>query len=127
MVFFDLSVSKSLAHSASAAVMIADDDPPGMMALRVDPSRMPPQYSSSSALKVMPMGASNTPVFFTWPLTANRRVPPFFGTSPMRLYSSPPRLMIGGRLASVSTLLTAVGCLKRPPPALAGKGGLRRG
>ena len=43
MVFFALSVSKSVAQSASSAVMIADDAPPGMIALRVDPSRIPPQ------------------------------------------------------------------------------------
>ncbi len=58
MVFFAFRVSKSLAQSASAAVMIALEDPPGMIAFKVLPSRMPPQYSSSSLRKVMPIGAS---------------------------------------------------------------------
>src|SRR5438445_132917 len=37
MVFFALSVSKSLAQSASAAVMTADEAPPGMMAFHIEP------------------------------------------------------------------------------------------
>src|SRR5437868_3051678 len=126
IVFFALSVSKSLAQSASSAVITADELPPGMIALSLLLPRIPPQYSSSRTRKVVPIGASCTPGPFTWPLTANRRVPPFLGT-PTLVNQSPPFSTITGRLASVSTLLTAVGCLNSPPPALAGKGGLRRG
>ena len=126
MVFLALRVSKSEAHSASSAVITAAELPPGMIALSFFPSRIPPQYSSSKTRKVVPIGASCTPGRFTWPLTAYRRVPPFLGT-PTLANHSPPFSTMTGRLASVSTLLTAVGCLNRPPPALAGNGGLSRG
>src|SRR5437879_1707293 len=126
MVFLALSVSKSEGQSASSAVITAEELPPGMIALSFLFPRIPPQYSSSSTRKVVPIGASCTPGSVTCPLTAYRRVPPFLGT-PTFANQSPPFSTMTGRFASVSTLLTAVGCLKSPPPALAGKGGLRRG
>src|SRR5258705_13034674 len=107
--------------------MIADEAPPGMIAFKVEPSRMPPQYSSSSALKVMPIGASKTPVFFEWPLTANRRGPPFFGIRPTRLNAAPPMFTITGGFARVSPVFTAVGRVENPPPPVAGDGGLTAG
>ncbi len=74
---------------------------------------------------VTPNSTSNTPGFRTCPETANRRVP-FEFSAPRSANAAPPLLTIHGRLDSVSTLLTTVGCRYRP--LAAGKyGGLRRG
>ena len=74
---------------------------------------------------VTPFGTSNTPGWLTCPDTANIRIPVDVG-APMSWNDWPDSLMIHGTSASVSTLLTIVGC--RYNPLEAGKnGGLRRG
>ena len=59
---------------------------------------------------VTPNSTSNTPGLLTWPDTANRRVPVDVG-EPRAAKAAPPSFTIHGRLASVSTLLTIVGCM----------------
>ena len=59
---------------------------------------------------VTPNSTSNTPGFFTWPDTANMRVP-LEVSAPSAANASPPLVMIHGRFDSVSTLLTMVGCM----------------
>ena len=61
----------------------------------------------------MCIDVSNTPGFFTCPLTQNSFGPPFF-SGPRPANHSAPFIRIDGRLQSVSTLLTAVGQLYRP-------------
>ena len=61
-----------------------------------------------SSRSVMLIGASNTPGFFTWPLTQYNFGPPFF-SGPSDAYHSAPLDTIDGTLHNVSTLLTAVG------------------
>ena len=97
------------------------DDPPGITAFSVWPSRMPPAYSKISSLSVTFIGASNTPGRFTWPLTQNSFGPPFF-SGPSAAYHSAPRVITSGTLQSVSTLFTAVG--QPHAPCEAGNGGL---
>ena len=70
------------------------------------------------------MGSSYSPGFFTCPDTPNNRVPPL-PSVPRPAYQAAPLVMIWGRLARVSTLLTTVGPPNRPTTA--GKGGLIRG
>src|SRR5579862_9860519 len=73
---------------------------------------------------VVPLGSSYTPGLTTWPLTQNKRLPPFFSL-PNFAYHSAPLLMMGGTQAMVSTLLITVG--QPNNPITAGNGGLRRG
>ena len=61
----------------------------------------------------MPMGTSISPVFITLPVSAKILVPLLLAV-PMFENQAPPRLMMGGILAKVSTLLISVGLPKRP-------------
>ncbi len=92
------------------------------------PWRMPSQYwgaSSRSRNVVVPWTTSNTPGRLTCPDTANMRMPGD-ASDPTALKASPPFSTIHGRLDSVSTLFTIVGCRYRP--LAAGKnGGFSRG
>ena len=72
----------------------------------------------------IPSGISKLPGFLTLPETDTSFVP-VEPCVPIFAYSSPPISMIGGTVASVSTLLISVGPWYRP--WLAGNGGLRRG
>ena len=85
---------------------------------------MPPPISKIISLRVVPIGTSTNPVFFTFPASANILVPlPFF--VPSCLYHSEPSERITGILANVSTLLILVGLFHNPE--FAGKGGRGRG
>ena len=99
-----------------------------MNALTARPSRTPPQYSGASINirnVVTPFGHLEDPGRLTCPDTANIRIPVDVD-APMSWKACPDSLMIHGTLASVSTLLTIVGCMYKPLEA--GKyGGFRRG
>ena len=102
--------SKLAWMSSSLGNRIGTDDPPGITAFSVRPSRTPPARPSTSSRSVMFIGASYTPGRFTWPLTQYSFGPPFFsGPSPAN--HSAPFFRISGTFDSVSTLLTAVGQL----------------
>src|SRR4051812_44618763 len=96
------------------------DDPPGITALSVRPSRTPPAWPSISSRSVMDIDASYTPGRRTWPLTQYSFGPPFF-SGPSWANHSGPLSTMSGTFASVSTLFTAVGQLYRPTTA--GNGG----
>ena len=64
------------------------------------------------------------PGFLTCPERPTSLGPPFFSV-PCSCHQSPPRSMIVGTQAIVSTLLTIVG--HENSPTTAGNGGLRRG
>src|SRR2546425_10365431 len=115
-----LSPSTSMVTSISAAVRIAADPPPGTTAFS-RPVPLTPPAIAISCRKVIDTGASYTAGFFTRPDTEYMRVPPCV-LVPSPANHSAPRAMIGGTQASVSTLLTIVGCPKAP--LMAGKGGL---
>ena len=72
----------------------------------------------------MPSGTSISPVFATFPVTANVFVPGEPGV-PIFRYSSAPISMMSGIVANVSTLLMTVGLCQSPD--CAGKGGLGAG
>src|ERR1044071_2524635 len=95
---------------------IGTDDPPGITALSVRPSRTPPAWPSISSRSVMFIDASYTPGFFTCPLTQYSFGPPFF-SGPSAEYHSAPFFTISGTLQSVSTLFTAVGLPYKPTTA----------
>src|SRR5438874_10303851 len=103
---------------------IGTDDPPGITAFSLRPSRTPPAQPSINSRSVIFIDASYTPGRFTWPLTQYSFGPPFF-SGPRLAYHSAPRRRISGTLHNVSTLLTAVGLPYRPTTA--GNGGLLRG
>jgi hypothetical protein len=87
--------------------------PPGMNALTVRPSRIPPQYSgASNSMRnvVTPFGTSNTPGRATCPDTAKSRMPVEVG-APISWNAWPDSLMIHGMFDNVSTLFTMVGCM----------------
>src|SRR5580765_6777130 len=67
-----------------------------------------------SSRSVTFIDASNTPGFFTWPLTQYSFGPPFF-SGPTEAYHSAPFATMMGTLQSVSTLLTAVETLCNVP------------
>src|SRR4029453_12788733 len=58
--------------SSCSGSRIGTDEPPGITALSVRPSRTPPARSSISSRSVMFIDASNTPGFFTPPLESPR-------------------------------------------------------
>src|SRR5438552_12696041 len=95
---------------------IGTDDPPGITALSVRPSRTPPAHPSISSRSVMLIDASKTPGRRTWPLTQYSFGPPFF-SGPSAAYHSAPFATMRGALYNVSTLLTAVGLPYRPTGA----------
>ncbi len=99
------------------------EEPPGITAFSVWPSRTPPAISSSSRNGV-PIGTSKLPGLFTWPETEKIFTPPLFGL-PSFMNQSPPLRMMAGTEARVSVLLMVVGLPYRPK--LAGNGGLKRG
>src|SRR5689334_1901981 len=99
------------------------DEPPGMTALSLRPSRIPPAISSSAGNGV-PSLISKLPGRATSPDTEKILVPPLFGRPRFRNHS-PPLRMIHGTAANVSVLLIVVGLPYRPK--LAGNGGLKRG
>ena len=78
--------------------------------MSVRPSRTPPACPSINSRSVMLIDASNTPGFFTCPLTQYSFGPPFF-SGPSFANQSAPFETMSGTLQSVSTLLTAVGLL----------------
>src|SRR5919204_4115258 len=104
--------SKLAAVSSCDGNRIGTDDPPGMTALSVRPSRTPPACPSISSRSVMFIDASYTPGRLTWPLTQYSFGPPFF-SGPRPAYHSGPLDTISGTLHSVSTLFTAVGFAER--------------
>src|SRR5262249_28584817 len=83
-----------------------------------------PPASSISSRKVVPMATSYTPGCAMCPQRQNSLVPDE-SSVPVAANVAPPSRRIQGTLASVSTLLTAVGW--RQSPAWVGKGGLLRG
>ena len=84
------------------------EGPPVCTALKLRPSGTPPPISKMISRRVMPMGTSIRPVFWTRPARAKTFVPLLFSV-PMRANQSPPLRRMGGMLANVSTLLISVG------------------
>ncbi len=80
--------------------------------------------SCTISRSVVPIGTSTRPVLVTLPTTEKTFVP-LLDSVPMEENHSPPRLIITGTFAHVSTLLIFVGLLHRPD--WAGKGGRIRG
>src|SRR5512138_1877499 len=72
------------------------------------------------SLRVIPMGTSTRPVFFTFPTRENILVP-LLPAVPTEAKAAGPLLMIRGILAQVSTLLMLVGLSQSP--LTAGNGG----
>src|SRR5690242_14130184 len=99
------------------------DEPPGITALSLRPSRMPPAISSSAGNGV-PSLISKFPGRATSPDTEKIFVPPLLGRPRFKNHS-PPLRMIHGTAAKVSVLLIVVGFPYTPK--LAGNGGLKRG
>ena len=83
------------------------DEPPGITALSIRPSRMPPASSSRSRNGV-PSGTSKLPGRATCPDTEKHFTPPLFGR-PSSMNQSPPLRMMEGTDANVSVLLIVVG------------------
>src|SRR3989338_8381285 len=84
------------------------DGPPICAALQFLLRAMPPPMSKIISLMVVRMGTSTSPVFLTLPARANIFVP-LLPAVPMPLYHFAPFSIIGGMLASVSTLFIHVG------------------
>ena len=100
------------------------DGPPSWADLNSLSSRMPPPISKTISRRVIPIGTSTNPVFFTLPARANIFVPLLFSV-PIALYHWLPLSMIRGTLANVSTLFIFVGLPRYP--LTAGNGGRGRG
>src|SRR5436190_16339701 len=116
--------SKLACVSSCDGRRIGTDDPPGITAFSVRPSRTPPAKPSINSRSVIVIGASYTPGRLTCPLTQYSFGPPFF-SGPIPAYHSGPLETMSGTLQRVSTLLTAVGLPYTPTTA--GNGGLLRG
>src|SRR5210317_660737 len=83
------------------------DDPPGITALSLWPSRTPPAISSRS-LNGVPIEISKLPGLFRCPDIEKHLTPPLFGI-PRSANHCAPFLMIDGAEASDSVLLIVVG------------------
>ena len=108
---------------AASAVNTGVDEPPGITAFKVLPSRIPPAISNKS-LKGIPIGTSKFAGLFTWPVTENNLQPPEFAT-PISANHCPPFARISGTEAKLSVLLIVVGIPNKP--IFAGNGGLNLG
>src|SRR3972149_8849350 len=106
--------SKLACVSSCEGSRIGTDEPPGMTAFSVRPSRTPPARPSINSRSVMFIDASYTPGLRTCPLTQYNLGPPFL-SGPRPANHSAPFLRVNGTLLSVSTLFTPVGQLYSPP------------
>ena len=100
------------------------ETPPGSNPRNFNPSRIPPACSSRISRAVVPIGSSQRPGRFTFPLTPYSLVPPSFVRPRPRNHSAPWLMMWGTQLI-VSTLLTTVGLPNRPTTG--GNGGFDLG
>lgn len=105
-------------------VYILRDGPPVCAALNSLPFGIPPPMSYTISLNVVPIGTSTSPVFITFPPSANTFVP-FDLSVPMLAYHFAPFNIIFVIFAYVSTLFISVGFFHSP--TFAGNGGFSLG
>src|SRR4030043_440171 len=108
-----MRLSKSTGRSKSEAGMQPPEGPPVCTALIRFPFCCPPPISKMISFRVMPMGTSTRPVFFTCPTREKIFVPLLFSV-PIEENHLLPFSMIRGTLAQVSTLLRFVGFPQSP-------------
>src|SRR4030043_1234220 len=106
-------LSKSTGRSKSEAGMQPPEGPPACTALISFAFCCPPPLSKMISFRVMPMGTSTRPVFFTCPTREKIFVPLLFSV-PIEENHLLPFSMIRGTLAQVSTLLRFVGFPQSP-------------
>src|SRR5690242_7168693 len=99
--------------------MTPPEGPPVCTALNFLPLGMPPPTSKIISRNVVPYGNSATPGLFISPARQKTFVPLVFSV-PMEANHFAPLMIIGRRVAQVSTLLIFVGFPQRP--RCAGKG-----
>jgi hypothetical protein len=92
--------------------------------LNSEPSRIPPWTSKIRSWIDMSITISETPVYCTGPAIVTSFVP-VECSGPIAWNQAPPRMMMSGAFASVSTLLTTVGLPHSPYSTE--RGGLVRG
>mmetsp|Transcript_70310 Transcript_70310/g.187336 ORF Transcript_70310/g.187336 Transcript_70310/m.187336 type:complete len:256 (-) Transcript_70310:688-1455(-) len=118
--------SKSMMHFlAISGVIMGTDTPPGITACRRSQPPLTPLPCFSMRYSIgAPSSSSTVQGLFTLPPTLKSLVPRLF-SRPMEANHDPPRRMMVGTTATVSTLVTVVGQPHRP--TLAGKGGFNLG
>src|SRR3990172_9089601 len=99
--------------SSRLSFTIVPAAPPHNANLNFEPFVIPPPKSSMIWRNVKPNGASKSPGFLTWPKTIYIFVPGVEEADNV-LHQSAPFFRIGGTAQNASTLLTAVGCPRKP-------------